>query len=95
MGASQHPGGPTGHDIPDLHLEEIRPRGSGVAGKARPINEDSLDMIETTKLSHWEIHRSNPQDFYLLHFFERSATDRKPMVSGDVGTQGFQDITHS
>ena len=95
MGAGQHPGGSTGHDIPDLHAEEIRPRGPGVAGKARPINEDSLDRIETTKLSHWEIHRSNPRDFYPLHFFERSATDIKLMVSGDVGTQGFQDITNS
>ena len=87
MGASQHSGGPTGHDIPDLHPEEIRPRGSGVAGKTPPINEDILDKIETTKLSHWEIH--------LLHFFEKSATDRKPMGSGDVGNQGFQDITSS
>ena len=58
--------------------------------RPRPINEDSLDMIETTKLSHWEIHRSNPRDFYLLHFFER-----KLMGSGDVGNYGFQDITSS
>lgn len=41
VGAGQYPGGQARHDFPDLHPQEIRPRGPGMAG-TRQNTDQSL-----------------------------------------------------
>lgn len=45
VGAGQYPGGQARHDFPDLHPQEIRPRGPGMAG-----NRQNTDQSLKTKI---------------------------------------------
>lgn len=45
VGAGQYPGGQARHDFPDLHPQEIRPRGPGMAGTCQNTDQSLKTKI--------------------------------------------------